>query len=107
MTRYEALFDRIGAVAEAARVAICAGQTEALGPLMDQNHALLQEIGVSCPELDALVAAARGRGARRQALRRRPGREHDRARDRGDRFRSGRCLAVRWRRAGDRVGRRA
>jgi mevalonate kinase len=62
-TRYEALFDRIGAVAEAARVAICTGQTEALGLLMDRNHALLQEIGVSCPELDALVAAARAAGA--------------------------------------------
>jgi mevalonate kinase len=61
--RYEMLFDRIGAVAEAARAAICAGQTEALGPLMDANHALLQEIGVSCAELDALVAAARAAGA--------------------------------------------
>ena len=30
---------------------------------MDENHALLQEIGVSCPELDALVAAARAAGA--------------------------------------------
>ena len=30
---------------------------------MDRNHALLQEIGVSCPELDALVAAARAAGA--------------------------------------------
>ncbi len=34
-----------------------------LGGLMDENHALLQEIGVSCPELDALVAAARSAGA--------------------------------------------
>ena len=62
-TCYEALFDRIGAVAEAARAAICAGQTKALGPLMDANHALLQAIGVSCSELDALVAAARAAGA--------------------------------------------
>jgi len=62
-TRYETLFDRIGAVAEAARSAICAGETEALGPLMDANHALLQEIDVSCSELDALVAAARAAGA--------------------------------------------
>ena len=30
---------------------------------MDENHRLLQEIGVSCPELDALVAAARAAGA--------------------------------------------
>jgi mevalonate kinase len=61
--RYEALFDRIGAVAEAARAAICAKQTEALGPLMNENHALLQELGVSCAELDALVAAAHAAGA--------------------------------------------
>jgi mevalonate kinase len=61
--RFEALFDRIAAVVEAAQLAIAAGGPEALGPLMDENHALLQEIGVSCPELDALVAAARSAGA--------------------------------------------
>jgi mevalonate kinase len=62
-TRFEALFNRVAAVAEAARLAIAAGEPERLGPLMDENHALLQEIGVSCPELDALVAAARAAGA--------------------------------------------
>jgi mevalonate kinase len=61
--RFEALFDRVAAVVEAARVAIADGQPEKLGPVMDRNHALLQEIGVSCPELDALVAAARAAGA--------------------------------------------
>ena len=61
--RFEALFDRVAAVVEAARSAIAAGEPERLGPLMDENHALLREIGVSCPELDALVAAARGAGA--------------------------------------------
>jgi mevalonate kinase len=61
--RFEALFDRVAAVAEAARSAIAAGEPERLGPLMDENHALLREIGVSCPELDALVAAARDAGA--------------------------------------------
>jgi mevalonate kinase len=61
--RYEALFDRIGVVAETARSAICTGQIEALGPLMDENHALLREMGVSCPELDALISAARSAGA--------------------------------------------
>ena len=62
-TRFEALFDRVAAIVEDARVTIAEGQPEKLGPLMDANHALLQEIGVSCPELDALVAAARGAGA--------------------------------------------
>jgi mevalonate kinase len=61
--RFEALFDRVAAIVEAARTAIAAGQPGALGPLMDENHALLQAIGVSCPELDALVSAARSAGA--------------------------------------------
>ncbi|MGQ9490540.1 MAG: mevalonate kinase [Anaerolineae bacterium] len=61
--RFEALFDAIATVVQAARRAITAGETEKLGPLMDENHALLQEIGVSCPELDALVVAARSAGA--------------------------------------------
>jgi mevalonate kinase len=61
--RFEGLFDGVAAVVEAARAAIAAGEPERLGPLMDQNHTMLQEIGVSCPELDALVAAARGAGA--------------------------------------------
>ena len=30
---------------------------------MDENHALLQEMGVSSPELDRLVAGARASGA--------------------------------------------
>ncbi|MCX7708190.1 MAG: mevalonate kinase [Anaerolineae bacterium] len=61
--RFEALFDRVAAIVEAARAAIEAGEPQKLGPLMDENHALLQEMGVSCPELDALVAAARSAGA--------------------------------------------
>jgi mevalonate kinase len=61
--RYEPLFDRVGEIAAAARAAIELGQTRALGRLMDENHALLQEMGVSCPELDRLVIAAREGGA--------------------------------------------
>ena len=80
--RFEALFDRVAAVVEAARAAIAAGEPERLGPLMDENHALLQEIGVSCPELDALVAAARAAGALGAKLSgARPRRQHDRAGD--------------------------
>ncbi len=37
--------------------------TESLGPLMDENHALLRELTVSSPELDQLCAAARASGA--------------------------------------------
>jgi mevalonate kinase len=60
---YEALFDSTGAIAVSARAAIDGGMTELLGPLMDANHGLLRKIGVSCPELDLLVQAARSAGA--------------------------------------------
>lgn len=39
------------------------GELNKLGKLMDQNHALLQELTVSCKELDDLVDAARAAGA--------------------------------------------
>ena len=61
--RYEAVFDRIAAVVEAAHRAIAVGEAAALGPLMDVNHQLLVELGVSCEELDRLAAAARDAGA--------------------------------------------
>lgn len=61
--RYEQLFGRTGEIARAARQAIEGGQPQSLGLLMDENHALLQEMGVSCPELDCLVEAAREGGA--------------------------------------------
>ena len=60
---YEALFDRIGSIVEQARAAIEAGEVEALGPLMDANHALLRDVGVSSDDLERLVAAARRAGA--------------------------------------------
>ena len=61
--RYEALFDQVAEVTRAARTALELGQQEATGRLMDENHALLQELGVSCPALDQLVIAAREGGA--------------------------------------------
>lgn len=61
--RYEALFDRIGAVARRARQAIEQGKGRALGKLMDENQELLQAIGVSSPQLEELVHAARAAGA--------------------------------------------
>jgi mevalonate kinase len=60
---YERLFDEIGAIALQARLAIETGHTEQLGPLMSRNHALLQQLDVSSPELDRLVAAALRAGA--------------------------------------------
>ncbi|HLF27765.1 MAG TPA: mevalonate kinase [Anaerolineae bacterium] len=61
--RYERLFDRIGSIAERARAAIEAGEVEALGPLLDANHARLCELGVSSPELERLIHAAKSAGA--------------------------------------------
>jgi mevalonate kinase len=60
---YARLFDQVGQVVDAARSAIEAGLTTRLGELMNQNQALLRELGVSSPELDCLVAAAREGGA--------------------------------------------
>jgi len=55
---YDFLFDRIGDLVEEAHEAIEAGDPYTLGSLMDQNHELLREMGVSAPELEALVEAA-------------------------------------------------
>ncbi len=59
----DALLDQIGDVAVSARRAIEAGNVDALGTLMDENHALLIKLGVSSPKLNALVEAARIAGA--------------------------------------------
>lgn len=60
---YEALFDAVGQIAETARAALEHGDIPALGPLMDENHLRLVEMGVSCAELDRLVDAALQAGA--------------------------------------------
>ena len=61
--RWEAVFDEIDGISRRARRAIEAGMPEALGPLMDEDHKLLQKLTVSSPELDRLVNAARAAGA--------------------------------------------
>ncbi len=60
---YEALFDQIGVVAGRARQAIERGNTATLGRLLNENQRLLEAIGVSSPELESLVDAARQAGA--------------------------------------------
>jgi mevalonate kinase len=60
----ESIFDEIGQIALMARRAIESGKPDMLGELMDHNHAFLQELTVSSPELDKLVDAARKAGAR-------------------------------------------
>ncbi len=61
--RYEAWFNRIGEISRMARLLIEAGEPQKLGSLMDENHAFLQQVGVSSPELDHLVKVARQSGA--------------------------------------------
>jgi mevalonate kinase len=60
---YEPLFDRVGAIAVRARAAVEQGRPEELGRLMNENHQLLCDLGVSSPELDRLATAAREGGA--------------------------------------------
>lgn len=61
--KFEVIFNEIGRISETARGSIESGQPEQLGGLMDQNHAFLQQLTVSSPELDTLVQAARNAGA--------------------------------------------
>jgi len=59
----ESIFNEISQIALIARRSIESGRPELLGELMDQNHALLQSLTVSSPELDKLVDAAHKAGA--------------------------------------------
>jgi len=61
--KYEEVFDEIGTITEMGRQAIERGEIETMGQLMNENHRLLQLIGVSSPELEGLVEAARQGGA--------------------------------------------
>jgi mevalonate kinase len=61
---YEQLFDRIGAVVDAARAAIEGGEAARLGPLVSENQELLRQLGVSSVELEKLIGAALEGGAR-------------------------------------------
>jgi mevalonate kinase len=57
------LLDTLGELAEAGALALAAGDVAALARLFNLAHGLLVGIGVSCPELDDMVAAARAAGA--------------------------------------------
>lgn len=61
--RYEAMFERCGMMAEGARQALATGNKQRLGLLMQENQAILQEIGVSSAEIDTLTSAAVKAGA--------------------------------------------
>ena len=57
------LIEQIGQVTRDAKTCIENGSIEKLGKLMDTNHQLLQNLTVSCSELDRLVDAATKSGA--------------------------------------------
>jgi mevalonate kinase len=61
--RWEKVFDEVGEIVRQAKEKIENGEWTALGALMNRNHMTLQEMTVSSPELDRLVAAARASGA--------------------------------------------
>jgi mevalonate kinase len=61
--KWEQIFDEVGTIVNKARGAIESGAWNQMGKLMNQNHALLQEMTVSSPALDRLVSAACEAGA--------------------------------------------
>ena len=61
--RYNRIFSRIGEITQTAKGIIETGNPDQLGPMMNETHELLQEIGVSSSELDYLVTAAEEAGA--------------------------------------------
>lgn len=61
--RCNGIFSEIGSLSRNARDLIIQGNPRELGPLMDQNHGYLQELGVSTARLDHLAQTARSAGA--------------------------------------------
>ncbi len=61
--KYDPLFKQAETVALTGRKALLSFDLKKVGELMNENHNLLQEIGVSCKELDHLVDVARKQGA--------------------------------------------
>ncbi|MBL8147003.1 MAG: mevalonate kinase [Anaerolineae bacterium] len=57
------VIEAIGALAHRARSTIARGDIRSLGPLMNENHRLLQRLTASSDELDRLAAAALSAGA--------------------------------------------
>ncbi|MCE7985506.1 MAG: mevalonate kinase [Caldilinea sp. CFX5] len=61
--QYEAWFDEIGALVQAARQVIEQGDLTMLGQLFNRNQAVLAQLGVSSPHLEQLITAARNADA--------------------------------------------
>ena len=61
--QYDQWIQRIGQLADAAVVALEAGDLHVVGEMMDENHSLLESMMVSTPDLERLIQAARKAGA--------------------------------------------
>ena len=61
--KFNAIFNACGQITIKARSLLNTGEKEELGNLISGNHALLQKMGVSSPELDNLTSAAISSGA--------------------------------------------
>jgi mevalonate kinase len=61
--QYENLFNQCGNIASRAKKLLLAGKIVEIGPLMNENHEYLKEMGVSSIGLDNLVTAAIASGA--------------------------------------------
>ncbi|MDY6965877.1 MAG: mevalonate kinase [Halobacteriota archaeon] len=61
--RYDKIFKEAEELVHDARKALESNNLDTVGELMNENHRLLQEIEVSCKELDMLVDIARDNGA--------------------------------------------
>lgn len=61
--KYEKIFKEAESLVYDAKEALGSYEIEKVGKLMDENHRLLCDIGVSCEELDMLVEIARKNGA--------------------------------------------
>jgi len=61
--KYDEIFSKAEEIAYEAREALISTNWKKVGELMDKNHEILQQIEVSCNELDFLVEVAREKGA--------------------------------------------
>ncbi len=60
---FSALFNQIGQLVESAKKSFINGDLISLGKSLSENHQLLQNLGVSCNQLDTLVEEALSKGA--------------------------------------------
>lgn len=61
--RFDTFFEQLGTIAQTGARALREGRYDEVGQLINQNHHVLQKIGVSSPKLDAACQAAQQAGA--------------------------------------------